>query len=61
MFVKPARPDVKVRDPRSKLHLPESGAEVPDGDTYWTRRILDGDVVEVKPAAKPPLSKAAKE
>jgi hypothetical protein len=44
MFVKPA-PGVKVRDPRSKLHLPEGGKEVP-ATTYWLRRLAAGDVVE---------------
>ena len=56
MFVKP-RPGVKVRDPHSKLHIPEAGIEVSDTDTYWARRLADGDVVEVKPAAKPPTLK----
>ncbi len=49
MFVKPA-PGLKVRDPRSRLHIPETGLEVPDTDTYWARRLADGDIVEVKPA-----------
>lgn len=51
MLVKP-REGVKVRDPVSKLHIPEAGIEVPNTDTYWARRLADGDVVEVKPAAK---------
>lgn len=42
MFVKP-RKGVKVRDPESKRHLPEEGAEVPE-NSYWMRRLLDGDV-----------------
>lgn len=46
MFVKPA-PGLKVRDPRSKLHIPADGVEVPDTDTYWARRVRDGDVVVV--------------
>jgi hypothetical protein len=49
MFVKPASSAVKVRDPITKLHIPAEGKEVPDGDTYWTRRILDGDVVLATP------------
>ena len=59
MFVKPA-PGVQVRDPRSLLHIPETGVEVPDADTYWARRLADGDVVEVKPAPAPkaPATKA---
>lgn len=27
--------------------LPPEGAQVPDGDTYWMRRLQDGDVVRV--------------
>lgn len=46
MFVKPA-PGLKVRDPVTKQHLPESGTEVPE-DSYWIRRIADGDVVVVQ-------------
>jgi len=61
MFVKPA-PGVKVRDPHSRLHIPETGLEVPDTDIYWARRLADGDVVEVKPAAAvTPASQKAKE
>jgi hypothetical protein len=44
MFVKPAE-GVKVRDPRSKRHIPEGGVEVADTDIYWARRLRDGDVV----------------
>ncbi len=51
MFVKP-RPGVKVRDPHSKLHIPEGGLEVPDTDTYWARRLRDGDVVRASPDTK---------
>jgi hypothetical protein len=52
MFVKPA-PGKRVRDPHSKQHIPETGVEISSTDTYWARRLADGDVVEVKPAAKP--------
>jgi hypothetical protein len=50
MFVKPA-PGLRVRDPISRLHLPEGGAEVPES-SYWIRRVQSGDVVrvEVQPA-----------
>ncbi len=59
MFVKPA-PGVKVRDPHSRLHIPEDGIEVLDTDTFWTRRLRDGDVVEVEPEkAKPDPAPAA--
>lgn len=60
MFIKPAA-GVKVRDPASKLHIPETGVEVPDHDTFWTRRLLDGDVVLVQPAVPAPAAKAGKE
>jgi hypothetical protein len=58
MLVKPA-PGLKVRDPQSKQHIPETGIEVSETDSYWARRLLDGDVVEVKPvtAAKSPKGK----
>lgn len=44
MHVKPAEGRA-VRDPRSMRLLPEEGAEVPDGDLFWQRRVRDGDVV----------------
>lgn len=51
MFVKPA-PGKRVRDPQSRQHIPAEGMEVSATDTYWVRRLQDGDVVVVKPAAK---------
>lgn len=59
MLIKPA-PGIKVRDPASRLIVPEAGIEVAEHDTYWIRRLADGDVVEVKPAApsKAPAPKA---
>lgn len=48
MFIKPARPEVHVRDPRTKQHLPAEGLEVPESSpwlSYWIRRLNDGDVV----------------
>ncbi len=45
MFVKP-KPGIKVRDPISTEHLPESGKEVP-ASSYWIRRLRSGDVLEV--------------
>jgi hypothetical protein len=56
MIVKPARPGLRVIDPVSRQPIPESGFTVSDTDTYWARRLADGDVVPVvpeKPAAKP--------
>ena len=43
MFVKPAT-GLIVRDPVSKVPLPATGANVPDTDMYWQRRLRDGDV-----------------
>lgn len=50
MIVKPAE-GRKVRDPVSRLHIPEAGVEVSDVDTYWARRLRSGDVVLVQPTA----------
>lgn len=50
MFVKPT-PGRKVRDPLTKRHLADAGAEVPSS-TYWLRRLDAGDVVAAE-AAKP--------
>ncbi len=55
MFVKPA-PGRIVRDPVSKVALPETGKEVPDFDMYWARRLRDGDVVEATPPAPQPAT-----
>ena len=43
MMVYPA-PGLRVRDPVTKAHIPETGHEVPDGDLFWARRLRDGDV-----------------
>lgn len=60
IFVKPVTPDLKVRKPTNG-HLAEAGEEV-NAESYWLRRIADGDVVKVdaldeaaaaKPAARP--------
>jgi hypothetical protein len=56
MLVKPA-PDRKVRDPVTKRHLPEEGKDVPE-NTYWLRRLAEGDVVKPKQLAE---SEKAKE
>lgn len=55
-WVKPAH-GLSVRDPMSLKTLPEEGAEVLN-NSFWQRRIRDGDVTVVegktkKPAAKP--------
>lgn len=50
MFVKP-KSGVQVRCPTLPYApLPAEGAEVGD-DTYWHRRLADGDVEVVQPAA----------
>jgi hypothetical protein len=49
IYIKPA-PGVKVRDPEhaQMAHLPDEGKWV-NANTYWTRRLMDGDVIEAKP------------
>jgi len=49
MFIKPAKPDILLRDPRSRVQLNPEGGNVPN-TSFWVRRIQDGDAVEVKPA-----------
>jgi hypothetical protein len=49
MFVKPAE-GIRVRDPVSRFHIPATGVEVPENQ-FWTRRLLDGDVVRADPPA----------
>ena len=63
IFVKPTNSEVLVRDPITKQHLPLDGKSV-ELDGYWTRRIRDGDVMEVVPPKKeqkPSKSKPPKE
>jgi hypothetical protein len=62
MHVRPARGShgnpLLIRDPRTRAHLPQEGAKVPE-DTYWLRRLKKGDIeVFVPDAGK---SKSAKE
>lgn len=45
MFVK-AKKGLKVRDPKTKRHLPDEGKEVPES-SFWLRRLNAGDVVLV--------------
>lgn len=49
MFVKPNN-GLSVRCPVKGTSLPKDGAEVPD-NTFWRRRLSDGDVVVAKPKA----------
>lgn len=54
MTVKPAKGRA-VPDPETGLLLPAQGRDVPD-DTYWRRRLADGDVTTTtnpKEAANP--------
>lgn len=51
MWVKPARAGLIVRDPETMKQLPDDGAEVPV-NSYWIRRLRDGDVVEVEARTK---------
>lgn len=49
----PARPGIKLRDPRTGKHIPATGKRFPDGDQWATRRLRDGDAVRVvEPAAE---------
>ena len=48
MFVKPAE-GIKIRDPFKKDHLPPEGREVADGDLYWERARIAGDVTVIPP------------
>lgn len=65
IFVKPAQPALKVRKPVGTYLAPEG--ELQNDDSYWRRRVSDGDVVVSKPPktapaapAAPPASDAAK-
>jgi hypothetical protein len=53
MIIKPAKPDVNVPYPMSQRTLAPEGAEVPDGDLYWIRRLRAGEVVRVEHAPDP--------
>lgn len=50
VLLKPARPDLVVRDPQTHQPLPADG-DLKPLDTYWQRRLIDGDVIEVDTAA----------
>lgn len=63
MFVKPALSArigalLKVRHPRTKALIPETGAEVPE-TFFWLRRLRDGDVMLAEPATGEVPSPAA--
>jgi hypothetical protein len=48
VFLKPARPGLIVRDPETGAAL-AAGGETKPRNSYWIRRINDGDAVEVTP------------
>jgi len=50
-----------VRDPRNFQLLPAEGREVPDGDSFWARRLRDGDVTTDAPAPPDPGALHARE
>ena len=62
MFIKPTSADVKVPDPAQAgtpgYWIPAEGREV-EPSLYWTRRLIDGDVVEAKPPAAAPTAPGA--
>lgn len=58
MRLKPAREGLIVLDPATYLPLPSEGADVPE-TSYWQRRLLDGDVVEVTQPRAPARSRTA--
>lgn len=58
LYVKPKEPGMALRDPRTKRQLPDEGGSVPN-TTFWRRRLINGDVLEVKPP-KAKRSAAAK-
>ncbi|HAY0218984.1 TPA: DUF2635 domain-containing protein [Escherichia coli] len=58
MFVKPV-PGRRVRYPGDPSRLlPDGGAEVPDRDLFWRRRLKQGDVVLVEKASTVTTGKA---
>lgn len=55
MRIKP-KAGLRIRHPLTKLPIPETGIDVPDTDTFWTRRLADGDVVLAEPEQAPALA-----
>lgn len=43
VFAKPKK-DLTIRDPDTFVKLPETGGLVNPNNSYWARRIADGDV-----------------
>jgi hypothetical protein len=59
VFVKPARAGLVMFDPTSRRRLPDEGMLVPR-DTYWRRRLANGDAVLAKQPA-PALDRTPRE
>lgn len=59
MFVRPAREGLRVVDPATRQPIPAEGARVPRNG-YWTRRRVQGDVVELTESTEPPAAAPAK-
>lgn len=55
VFVKPAK-HVRVRDPVTATPLDEHGEDKPR-NSYWLRRLADGDVREASPPPQPSASR----
>lgn len=57
MIIKPARPGIKLRDPKTLRHVPSEGIRVPDASPdahHWHRQARAGDaVIEPDPAPAP--------
>lgn len=65
IFVKPAAPELRVRRPEANHQvLAPAGEHVPR-DSYWLRRLREGDVVLAEPPvavpAEPKKPKSSKE
>jgi hypothetical protein len=51
--IRPVVPGAVIRDPENRRVLPEDGAEVEE-TSFWTRRLLAGEVVRVDESSTPP-------
>lgn len=56
MKVKPVDPTRIIRDPHTRQALPAEGADVPE-NTFWTRRLLAGEVVRCDDAPATPTGR----
>lgn len=43
MKVKPTKPGAVIRDPHTKIALPQEGGDVPE-NTFWVRRLRAGEI-----------------